>query len=290
GEGVGLSAGVGDGVSVSDGDSLGLGVGDAFLRFDFAFDVGLGDGVGEAFLRFGKAVGDGVGVAFFAELFRCLRAGVGVGSRIFLIFVPNDSSAAFAASITPNNSAKIRNHFITESWCTWAVVSAVLRGDSSAQSLRWRCAEDSARYNQQLGTLQPTIRNKSRSKITKREQNYCASSWRIALLRRMPPSKFSSGKFSFGECARQSGNASPISSVSIPRIPRNCDTIGMLPPSRMSAASRSNALRSARCAASPSDECGSVRYHGPLWPVVISNVTPFGRCFRKWSSVSLSSP
>jgi len=158
---------VGDGVSVSDGDSLGVGVGDAFLRFDFAFDVGLGDGVGEAFLRFGKAVGDGVGVAFFAELFRCLRAGVGVGSRIFLIFVPNDSSAAFEASIAPNNSAKIRSHFITESWCTSAVVSAVLSGDSSAQSLRRRCAEDSARYSQQLGT-RAGVRLRSGNKITAR--------------------------------------------------------------------------------------------------------------------------
>jgi hypothetical protein len=85
-----------------------VGVGDAFLRFDFAFDVGLGDGVGEAFLRFGKAVGDGVGVAFFAELFRCLRAGVGVGSRIFLIFVPNDSSAESAPRIVPNKIARIK--------------------------------------------------------------------------------------------------------------------------------------------------------------------------------------
>jgi hypothetical protein len=88
-----------------------VGVGDIFLRRDFAFDVGLGDEVGEAFLRFGKAVGDGVGVAFFAELFRCLRAGVGVGSRIFLIFVPNDSSAASETQIVLNRIAAITNHW-----------------------------------------------------------------------------------------------------------------------------------------------------------------------------------
>src|SRR4029453_14973896 len=48
----------------------------------------------------------------------------------------------------------------------------------------------------------------------------------------------------------------------------------MLPPSRMSAASRLNALRNARSAASPIAECGSVRYNGPLWPGVTSIVTP----------------
>src|ERR1051326_5355947 len=79
----------------------------------------------------------------------------------------------------------------------------------------------------------------------------------------MPPSKFSRGTFSFGECARQSGSASPTSKVSMPRMPRNCDTIGMLPPSRMSATSWSKALRNARRAASPRCECGSVRYHAP---------------------------
>jgi hypothetical protein len=58
--------------------------------------VGLGDGVGETFLCFGEFVGDGLGVGFFVEGFRCLR-GTGVGlARIFLIFVPNDSSAEFA--------------------------------------------------------------------------------------------------------------------------------------------------------------------------------------------------
>jgi hypothetical protein len=85
-----------------------VGVGDAGLRFDLVFGVGLGDGVGEIFFRFGEAVGEGLGVGFFVDRFRCLRVGAGVGvAKIFLIFVPNESSAAFAASIAPNNSVKI---------------------------------------------------------------------------------------------------------------------------------------------------------------------------------------
>ena len=86
-----------------------MGVGDPFLRFDLLLGVALGDGVGEAFFRFGEVSGDGVGVAFF---FRCLRLGVGDGSKTFLIFVPNDSSAGCAASIAPNKIAKTRSHFI----------------------------------------------------------------------------------------------------------------------------------------------------------------------------------
>ena len=67
------------------------------MRFDFVFGVTVGDGVGEVFLCLGEAVGDGLGVAFFAERFLCFRgAGVGV-AKIFLIFEPNDSSAAFVA-------------------------------------------------------------------------------------------------------------------------------------------------------------------------------------------------
>ena len=112
-EGDGVSAGLGDGVSVAAGDSLGVGVGDIFFLFDLLFGVGVGDGVGEAFLFFGEVTGDGLGVALFDERFRCLRAGLGVGvAKIFLIFVPNDSSAASAAQIAPNNIATIRSHFI----------------------------------------------------------------------------------------------------------------------------------------------------------------------------------
>src|SRR5436305_1747388 len=45
----------------------------------------------------------------FGQRFRCLRgAGVGV-AKIFLIFVPNESSAAFAAWKVPNEIAAIRS-------------------------------------------------------------------------------------------------------------------------------------------------------------------------------------
>ena len=73
---------------MADGDSSGAGVGDAFLRFDLLFDVGLGDAIGEVFFCFGELSGAGVGVDFF---FRCLRLGVGDGSKTFLIFVFKDS-------------------------------------------------------------------------------------------------------------------------------------------------------------------------------------------------------
>ena len=88
-----------------------VGVGDARLRFDLDFGVGLGDGVGEIFLCRGEVVGDGLGVVFFAERFRCLSvgAGVGVGARIFLSFVPNDSSAAPGVTIAPTQIATSRS-------------------------------------------------------------------------------------------------------------------------------------------------------------------------------------
>jgi hypothetical protein len=80
------------------------------LRFDLDFDVGLGDGVGEIFLCLGEVVGDGLGVVFFVELFLCLRLGAGVGvAKIFLIFVPNDSSAAPGVTITPKQIAASRS-------------------------------------------------------------------------------------------------------------------------------------------------------------------------------------
>jgi hypothetical protein len=106
-EGLGVSDGLGTGLS----SGVAVGVGDAFLRFDFVLGVAVGDGVGEIFLCFGEAVGEGLGVVFFAERFRCLRVGVGVavGARIFLIFVPNESSAAFAAWSVPNEIAAIRS-------------------------------------------------------------------------------------------------------------------------------------------------------------------------------------
>ena len=84
------------------------------MRFDLLFGVVLGDGLGEAFFCFGEVDGDGVGVAFFDERFRCLRLGVGVGaaSRIFLILVPSDSSAALETQIGLNRIARIRSLFM----------------------------------------------------------------------------------------------------------------------------------------------------------------------------------
>jgi len=109
-EGLGVSVGLGTGLS----SGVAVGVVDALLRFDFVFGVGLGDGVGEIFFRFGVAVGEGVGDVFLAERFRCLRvgAGVGVGSKIFLIVVPNDSSDALIAWTVLSNIATISSHLI----------------------------------------------------------------------------------------------------------------------------------------------------------------------------------
>ena len=97
---------MGEGVSVAAGDSLGVDVGDAFLRFDLLFGVAVEDGL--AFFSFGEDSGDGVGVALF---FRCLRVGVGDGSKAFLIFVPKDSSAGCAAE-APNKSAPTKKQRI----------------------------------------------------------------------------------------------------------------------------------------------------------------------------------
>jgi hypothetical protein len=114
--GCGLSVRLGDGLSsgvaVTDGDASGVGVGDVFLRFRFVSGVGLGDGVGDVFLRFGEAVGDGVGVDFFADRFRCFRAGVGVGVVVknFLIFLPNGSSALLGATFISKQIAMITTH------------------------------------------------------------------------------------------------------------------------------------------------------------------------------------
>ncbi len=105
------------------------------MRFDFVFDVGPGEGVGEAFFCFGGAVADGVGVAFFDERFRCLRLGVGVGagSKAFLIFVPNDSSAASAAPIAPSNieTTKKPRHIV---WKTTKLVGRFCEMPSGSAS------------------------------------------------------------------------------------------------------------------------------------------------------------
>ena len=99
---LGVADGVSSGVAVGEGDSVGLGVGEDFFFFDFdfpfAFGLALGSGVGEVFrCFFGVGDGDdaGVGLFFASGCLWCLRAGVGVGvAKNFLIFSPNDSSAA----------------------------------------------------------------------------------------------------------------------------------------------------------------------------------------------------
>ena len=113
-----------------------MGVGVVFLRFDLLLGVAVGDGFGEAFFRFGEVSGDGVGVGFF---FRCLRVGVGDGSKTFLIFVPNDSSAARAAYGAPNRIAIIRSHFMIEAARSWVECPPPQRRIERA--IRVGCAE-----------------------------------------------------------------------------------------------------------------------------------------------------
>ena len=172
--GVSLGSGVALGLAEADGDSEGdaLGVGELFDFFFFFGDAlgeDSGDGLGDAFFFFGEddfsGVADGFGVAdfsgaavgfgvgdfsavdFFFVRFR--GAGVGVGSKIFFNFVPNDSSAG--------------------AWTAKAVTTAMAATATAAL-------------------------------IPRRIGNYFfASSARTALFNRIPPSRFSSGKFSFGE-------------------------------------------------------------------------------------------
>ena len=128
--GLGVSLGLGEAKADSSGEGVGVG---ELLRFFFLLD-GLpedsGVGVGEDFFFFadedglGLGVAEGVGLAaafFFGDgdfsddgvgdswgvdfFFLCFRGvGVGVGARIFLSFVPNDSSAG-ARTATPEISA-----------------------------------------------------------------------------------------------------------------------------------------------------------------------------------------
>jgi hypothetical protein len=111
GEGLGEDSGPGVGelfffffgeeAAVGSGASSGVGVTEAF----FFFEAGDGDlcGVADGF-----GVGDLSGLSFFfaaVELLRCFRgAGVGLGAKIFLILLPNDSSAG-ARATTPTSIA-----------------------------------------------------------------------------------------------------------------------------------------------------------------------------------------
>ena len=108
------------------------------MPFDLLLGVAVGDGLGEAFFRFGEVSGDGVGVGFF---FRCLRAGVGDGSKAFLIFVPSDSWAEDATLTAPKKIAKIKSHFMTRC-CS---VRCPQRRIESIRSAG--CPEDSASYS-----------------------------------------------------------------------------------------------------------------------------------------------
>jgi hypothetical protein len=94
GEGLGLGDFFffGEGEMLAVGFSVGLGLGDAFF-------LGEGDFSGDA-VGFGEGEGDLVAVVFFF-VFR--GAGVGVGAKIFLSLLPNDSSAgAFTAAPAAN--------------------------------------------------------------------------------------------------------------------------------------------------------------------------------------------
>jgi hypothetical protein len=139
----GLEEGAGDsaGVGVGDGEDLrfffGEGLGDesgAGVEEDFFFFFGDADALGSAFsVGVGLAdvffffeeesegdfsgVADGFGVGDFSassfldtvELLRCLRgAGVGVGAKIFLILLPNDSSARDCSALHTSMMIKKR--------------------------------------------------------------------------------------------------------------------------------------------------------------------------------------
>jgi hypothetical protein len=145
GDSVGLEEGAGDsaGVGVGDGECLRFFLGDGLgeeseegVGEDFFFFFGEGDASGSAFSTgvgltedffffldeegdgdfSGVADGFGVGVfsasSFFLEtleLLRCFRgAGVGVGAKIFLILLPNDSSACPRSGTTTSITIKKR--------------------------------------------------------------------------------------------------------------------------------------------------------------------------------------
>jgi hypothetical protein len=137
--GVTLGLGGGDGDSLGDGDDDGVGepLPFFFLEEGLGEPSGEGLGLGEDFFFFGEgetlgdgfSVGVGLGVVFFfaegdfsgvafgfgdgdlvaVDFFFVLRAGVGVGAKIFLSLVPNDSSAgAFTAAPVANAMTRKR--------------------------------------------------------------------------------------------------------------------------------------------------------------------------------------
>src|ERR1700719_1648254 len=96
------------------------------------------------------------------------------------------------------------------------------------------------------------------------------------LFRRIPASKFSIEKFSFGECALQSGNAKPSNRVSMPRTSLNDWVIGILPPSRIKATGFPTVSANAFWAAFPKAESGLTRYVFPECCLRISISTESG--------------
>jgi hypothetical protein len=102
-----------EGLGETSGEGLGVGLGEDFFFFgegetvgdDFSVGVGLGVVffLGEGDFS-GEAVGFGEGDLVAVDFFFVLRgAGVGVGAKIFLSLLPNDSSAgAFTAPPVAN--------------------------------------------------------------------------------------------------------------------------------------------------------------------------------------------
>ena len=128
GDGEGEGEGVGEplafffleeGLGEASGEVLGLGLGEDFFFFGEGEILGDGFsvGVGLAVVFFlgegdfsGDTVGFGVGDLAAVDFFFVLRgAGVGVGAKIFLSLVPNDSSAgAFTAAPIANTMTRKR--------------------------------------------------------------------------------------------------------------------------------------------------------------------------------------
>ncbi len=205
----GLALGLAEGAGDSAGD--GLGEGEAFRFFFRGEPLGevSGEGLGEDFFFLGEAdgldsdfsVGVGLVVAFFlgegdfagvavgfgvgdfsalAFFFECLRGvGVGVGANIFLSLLPSDSSAVartatFVRIATAANPMANTRHLAV-------IPSAVEESRGASRDVR---------------------RGPSTSLCSARDDTpnyFFASSARTALFRRIPPSRFSRGKFSFGE-------------------------------------------------------------------------------------------
>ena len=100
------------------GVSVGLGLGETDGEGWRFFDFGVAEGSGVSF-TFGlgdrEGVGEGVGspLFFFAVEVLCrffFGVGVGVASKIFLIFVPNDSSSPRTTSPSAHHRTVMKTH------------------------------------------------------------------------------------------------------------------------------------------------------------------------------------